>query len=92
MVNTLLIVISVISLVLWFLQEKLARPQIYANLDGCIANDSSLAADYAGFTVSVDVACDDSIGVNTDGAKLVTVTITDPIGNDSVFSVYKGNY
>ena len=54
--------------------------------------DSSLAADYAGFTVSVDVACDDSIGVNTDGAKLVTVTITDPIGNDSVFSVYKGNY
>ncbi|MFT6421481.1 MAG: MSHA pilin protein MshD [Thalassolituus sp.] len=54
--------------------------------------DSSLAADYAGFTVSVDVACDDTIGVNTDGAKLVTVTITDPIGNDSVFSVYKGNY
>tara|TARA_B110000211_G_scaffold122546_1_gene141333 strand:- start:4297 stop:4782 length:486 start_codon:yes stop_codon:yes gene_type:complete len=54
--------------------------------------DSSLAADYAGFTVSVDVTCDDSIGVNTDGAKLVTVTITDPIGNDSVFSVYKGNY
>lgn len=45
MVNTLLIVISVISLVLWFLQEKLARPQIHANLDGCIANNSPLAAD-----------------------------------------------
>lgn len=54
--------------------------------------DASLAADYAGYTVSVSVTCDDSIGVNTDGAKLIQVTITDPINNNSTFSVYKGNY
>jgi MSHA pilin protein MshD len=54
--------------------------------------DSSLAADYAGFSVSVAVTCDDSIGVNTGGTKLVQVTITDPIGNNSIFSAYKGNY
>lgn len=45
MVNTFLIVISIVSLVLWFLQEKLSRPQIRANLDNCIADNASLAAD-----------------------------------------------
>lgn len=54
--------------------------------------DSSLAADYAGYTVSVSVTCDDTIGVNAEGAKLIKVTVTDPIGNNSIFSVYKGNY
>lgn len=54
--------------------------------------DASLAADYAGYTVSVSVTCDDSIGVNSNGAKLIQVTINDPIGNNSIFSVYKGNY
>lgn len=54
--------------------------------------DASLAADYVGFRVSVSVTCDDSIGVNSDGAKLVQVNIIDPRGQSSIFSVYKGNY
>ena len=54
--------------------------------------DSSLAADYAGYTVSVAVTCDSSIGVNAEGAKLVQVSILDPLGQNSTFSVYKGNY
>lgn len=54
--------------------------------------DTSLVADYSGYTVSVSVTCDDSIGVNSNGAKLIQITINDPIGNNSIFSVYKGNY
>jgi len=54
--------------------------------------DASLAANYSGFTVSVAVTCDDSIGVNAEGAKLVQISINDPLGQTSTFSVYKGNY
>ena len=45
MVNTLLFVVSGISLLLWLLQEKLARPQIQAQLTQCIAQNQNLSAD-----------------------------------------------
>ncbi|MDF1642291.1 prepilin-type N-terminal cleavage/methylation domain-containing protein [Thalassolituus oleivorans] len=54
--------------------------------------DSALVAAYTGFSVSVSVTCDDSIGVNDEGGKLIQVTINDPLGHRSIFSVYKGNY
>ena len=54
--------------------------------------DASLATDYSGYTVSINVVCDDSIGVNTGGAKRIEISIDDPTGDTSVFSVYKGNY
>ena len=54
--------------------------------------DASLATDYSGYTVSISVVCDDSIGVNTGGAKRIEISINDPTGDTSVFSVYKGNY
>ena len=54
--------------------------------------DASLATDYSGYTVSISVVCDDSIGVNTGGTKRIQISINDPTGDTSVFSVYKGNY
>ena len=45
MVNTLLFVVSGISLVLWFLQEKFARPQIQTQLTQCIKSNQNLTAD-----------------------------------------------
>ena len=54
--------------------------------------DSALASAYTGFSVSVSVTCDDSIGVNDEGGKLIQVMINDPLGHRSIFSVYKGNY
>jgi MSHA pilin protein MshD len=54
--------------------------------------DSALASAYAGFTIKVDVKCDDSIGFKGNGGKLIQITISDPIGHSSIFSVYKGNY
>lgn len=55
-------------------------------------NDASMAGDYSQYRVSIEVVCDDSIGVNSQGAKRVDVSITDPHGKTSFFSVYKGNY
>lgn len=54
--------------------------------------DSSLAAEYSQYRVTVNVACDSSIGMNADGGKRVDIQITDPTGAVSVFSLYKGNY
>ena len=54
--------------------------------------DASLVADYSGFLVTIDVACDNSIGTLAGGSKRVDISITDPTGDVSVFSVYKGNY
>lgn len=54
--------------------------------------DSSIASEYNGFRVSITVTCDNSIGVNTGGAKLVQVSISNPMGQTSVFAAYKGNY
>ena len=44
MVNTLLLVIAVITLVVWLLQEKLARPVMLANLKACTDQHRNLAA------------------------------------------------
>ena len=54
--------------------------------------DTSLVADYSGFTVSISVECDDSIGVLAGGAKRIDISVRDPADKTSVFSVYKGNY
>ncbi len=54
--------------------------------------NSNLAALYNNYTVTVSVSCDGSVGANTNGSKLVQITITDPIGNSSVVSAYKGNF
>ncbi|MGK0440375.1 MAG: signal peptidase I [Pseudohongiellaceae bacterium] len=45
MVNNLLFVVSGVSLVLWFLQEKFARPQIQSQLNQCIQSKQNLSAD-----------------------------------------------
>ncbi|WP_019529954.1 signal peptidase I [Dasania marina] len=45
MVNTLLFVVSGMSLLLWLMQEKFARPQIQVQLDRCINEGQSLSAD-----------------------------------------------
>ena len=50
--------------------------------------DASLATDYSGYTVSINVVCDDSIGVNT-GGQAYRNPIDDPIGDTSVFSMHK---
>jgi len=54
--------------------------------------DASIAADYSGFLVSIDVTCDSSIGSLANGAKRIDIRITNPLNQTSVFSVYKGNY
>jgi signal peptidase I len=45
MVDTLLIVISIVSLVIWFVQEKVARKALQENLDKHVASDKHLAFD-----------------------------------------------
>ena len=54
--------------------------------------DAALTADYTGFSVTIDVVCDDAIGTLTGGSKRIDIAITDLTGDVSVFSVYKGNY
>ena len=54
--------------------------------------DSSLSTLYSGYTVSVSVFCDDTVGANTNGSKRVQITINDPAGDSSVFASYRGNY
>lgn len=57
------------------------------------AEGTGLAADYASFQVSVAVTCaGDEIGLATDEAKRVDLTITDPSGQGYDFSVYRANY
>lgn len=46
---------------------------------------------YEQFRVSISVSCDDSLGV-TPEPKLIVITITDPSGNDYLFSAYRGNF
>ena len=45
MINTLLIVISCVTLVAWFIQEKLARPHIEKNLQTLIDQSRNFSAD-----------------------------------------------
>ena len=47
--------------------------------------------DYNGFAVAVTVVCDNSVGSNG-SAKRITVTVTAPDGQQSPFSVYRGNF
>ncbi|HBS42181.1 MAG TPA: MSHA biogenesis protein MshD [Oceanospirillales bacterium] len=54
--------------------------------------DSALASAYDGFRVSVSVSCDNSIGINAEGAKLIQISIVNPQNQTGVFAVYKGNY
>merc|ERR1712000_373650 len=52
--------------------------------------DADLAAQYDGFSVSVSVSCDNSVGVNPGGAKRIALSIRAPDGLVSHFSVYRG--
>ena len=54
--------------------------------------DSSLSTLYGGYTVSVSVSCDGTVGANAEGSKRVQISITDPAGDTSIFASYKGNY
>lgn len=57
------------------------------------AEGTALAADYASFAVSVSVECaGDEVGLDSDDAKRIDVTITDPSGQAYDFSVYRANY
>ncbi|UXD86564.1 type IV pilus modification PilV family protein [Thalassolituus hydrocarboniclasticus] len=54
--------------------------------------DQDLAALYSGYQVSVEVHCDDSVGVNPGGAKRIDLAILAPNGQASHFTAYKGNF
>jgi MSHA pilin protein MshD len=54
--------------------------------------DQTLAGLYSGYSVSVDVNCDNSLGINTGGAKRIDLAITAPDGRISRFTAYKGNF
>lgn len=54
--------------------------------------DQSLAALYSGYLISVDVSCDNTVGANTGGVKRVDITITAPASQQSIFTVYRGNF
>ncbi|WP_320820377.1 prepilin-type N-terminal cleavage/methylation domain-containing protein [Thalassolituus sp.] len=54
--------------------------------------DSSLSTLYSGYTVSVSVSCDNTVGANTGGSKRIQITINDPTGDSSVFASFRGNY
>lgn len=48
-----------------------------------------------GYNVQVDVSCSDAateLGVTSNKAKRITLTITDAIGRQRTFAAYKGNY
>lgn len=58
------------------------------------AEGTSLVADYDNFRVSISVSCagNEVDLVNNDDAKRIDLTVTDPSGNDYLFSVYRANY
>ena len=57
------------------------------------AEGTALVADYASFQVTVTVQCaGDEIGLATEDAKRIDLTVTDPSGQDYDFSVYRANY
>jgi signal peptidase I len=45
MVNTFLLILSVLTLIVWLIQEKFARPVIQANLKACIDKSRNVAAE-----------------------------------------------
>ena len=52
----------------------------------------SIYANYTNYSVAVTVTCDGGVGANANGAKRISIAITDPIGNISRVAAYKGNY
>ncbi|WP_430461584.1 prepilin-type N-terminal cleavage/methylation domain-containing protein [Thalassolituus sp. LLYu03] len=54
--------------------------------------DQSIAALYAGYSVSVRVSCDNGVGANLNGAKRVDIEVTAVNGQVARFSVYRGNF
>ena len=54
--------------------------------------DQSLATLYADFTVNVQVSCDNSVGVNNNGAKRIELEIRSPQGDRARYAVYRGNF
>ena len=47
---------------------------------------------YSGFSVSISVECDGAeVGLSDHQAKRINITVTDPSGNDYLFSGYRGN-
>ncbi|MCD8523439.1 MAG: type II secretion system GspH family protein [Saccharospirillaceae bacterium] len=54
--------------------------------------DQSLAGLYNGYRVSIEVHCDNSLGIHAEGAKRIDLTITAPDGRVSRFNAYKGNF
>lgn len=54
--------------------------------------DQSLAALYSGYTISVSVSCDNSVGANTNGAKRIEMVVTAVNGQQGRFAVYRGNF
>ncbi|EWH08752.1 prepilin-type cleavage/methylation-like protein [Catenovulum agarivorans DS-2] len=59
-------------------------------------NNTALANNYANYQLSVSVIYDSDFNGTADaniGAhKLIQISITDPIGNESVFSAYRSNF
>ncbi|MDK2778818.1 MAG: prepilin-type N-terminal cleavage/methylation domain-containing protein [Pseudomonadota bacterium] len=54
--------------------------------------NQELASVYNGYRVTVRVSCDNSVGVNTAGAKRIDLTITAVDGSVSRFTAYRGNF
>lgn len=54
--------------------------------------DQSLGDAYRGFSVSIQVSCDDSVGASVGGSKRIEVTITGPGNKTAIFAAYKANF
>lgn len=54
--------------------------------------DQPLATLYADFTVNVQVSCDNSVGVNNNGAKRIELEIRSPQGDRARYALYRGNF
>lgn len=68
--------------------HNLSEPPALADPDP----DPSLATLYADFTVNVQVSCDNSVGVNNNGAKRIELEIRSPQGDLARYAVYRGNF
>lgn len=57
------------------------------------AQGGSLGSQYSGFQVSITVTCAGTeVGLPSDEAKRIDITITDPSANDYRFTAYRANY
>lgn len=65
----------------------------YNGLDEAPAfSDQNLAAYYSNFRVQITVTCDNSVGVNKEGAKRVDILVSESSGEQGIFTVYRGNF